>query len=353
MPNRRWFDRQLHDCIQDNKESGKKFALMLLNIDRFKSINLGHAAGDELLIVLADRIKAVAGTSFTVSRLGGDEFAILLPRLESPQLLQEVACRIKKKIVKPVMLKQIEIQITISIGIAVYPADGADAATLYRNTDAAMRMAKECGGNQHQFYSSMTVLNTSQSFMMEQALRKTVERGELELHYQPQFRAMDGSLVGAEVLIRWRHADEMLSPSVFIPLAEKMGLIVAIGEWVLQTACRQAALWQRTCGANLKIAVNVSPMQLGQANFISAVSRIMKETSLLPGTVDVGNDRKRRHSGCADGAGQFNRPEKHGHRNFAERFRNRLFLTQLSAQVSSRFNQIGEELHPRYCGEGR
>ncbi|WFA16645.1 EAL domain-containing protein [Paenibacillus mucilaginosus] len=285
LPNKRMFERSLSAAVEEAAGDGKKLAVLFMDLDRFKYINdsLGHAVGDELIRQVARRLAAIVEGRGLVARLGGDEFTILLTGWREKRELESLSARLLQEIAKPYKIELHEILTTTSIGIALYPSDGGDGAELMKHADAAMYKAKEKGKGRAQFYEPVLSGEILKRMAMEHALRQALPRGELYLVYQPQVCTKSEEIMGVEALLRWKLEDgRPVSPADFIPLAEETGLIVSIGEWVLRTACRQAADWERRGLPLFKVAVNVSPKQLVQNRFVQRVAAILEETGVQP-----------------------------------------------------------------------
>jgi diguanylate cyclase (GGDEF)-like protein/PAS domain S-box-containing protein len=285
LPNRILFNERLSSSLRQFKNSKKTLAVMFLDLDRFKKINdtLGHAAGDRLLEVFAARISDTLRSTDTVSRWGGDEFTVLLPNINSPEDAVRTAQRIQENL-KPVFkLGEQSLHITCSIGIALYPDDGEDAETLVKNADAALYRAKEKGRNNYQFYNSTINPQGSELLILESKLHDAPGQGEFEVYYQPRVNITTWKIQGMEALLRWHHPElGLIYPNTFIPIAEENGLIVSIGEWVLETACKQNKAWQDALQPDLRIAVNFSARQFQQCNLLQMVSDCLERTGLDP-----------------------------------------------------------------------
>lgn len=285
LANRRAFKENLQNSLTQAAIQGNMLAVFFLDLDRFKYINdtLGHETGDILLKQVAERLVHIVDDSVTVARFGGDEFTLLFSLVSNRSQIICLAKKISSVLHAPFLLKEHEMYVTTSIGISLYPEDGLDADTLMRNADTAMYKSKELGKNNYQVYSP--VLNEShwQKLLLENKLRKALERGEFRVYYQPQIHTEDKSLIGMEALIRWIHPElGTVPPSQFIPIAEETGLIVEIGEWVLKQACLQNKLWQNQGYPCLRISVNLSIRQFEDENLVKTIEETLRETGLSP-----------------------------------------------------------------------
>ncbi|MGB3265236.1 MAG: EAL domain-containing protein [Microcoleus sp.] len=285
LPNRILFNERLLASLKQAEKTQKMLAVMFLDLDRFKKINdtLGHAAGDRLLEGFAGRISDTLRSTDTVARWGGDEFTVLLPDLNSLEDAVKTAQRMLDNLKPAFKLEGQPFHISSSIGIAVYPNDGEDAETLVKNADAALYRAKEMGRNNYQLYTSKMNPQGSQLLTLENRLHEALGQGEFEVFYQPKVNITTWKIQGMEALLRWHHPElGLVSPATFIPLAEDNGLIIAIGEWVLQTACIQNKAWQDALQPDLRIAVNFSARQFQQFNLVKMVSNCLEKTNLAP-----------------------------------------------------------------------
>jgi diguanylate cyclase (GGDEF)-like protein/PAS domain S-box-containing protein len=285
LPNRMLFTDRLQQAIARASRNEEKFALLFIDLDRFKAVNdsLGHLAGDAILKEAGSRLSKCLRESDTVSRFGGDEFNILLPQVHSEDEVTLVAHKILKTLQWPYRVKEQEIFLTGSIGIAMYPKDGKDAVTLTKNADQALYRAKDLGKNNYQLYSTAMHSRAMERMALETSLRRVFERQELRVHYQPQVDLASGKIVGVEALLRWKHpSGKIVSPSLFIPLAEETGLIVPMGEWILRAACSQLREWQIAGLAELRLGVNVSSQQFQQTDLPELVKQILRESQLSP-----------------------------------------------------------------------
>ncbi|MEF7613291.1 EAL domain-containing protein [Aquincola sp. MAHUQ-54] len=283
LPNRHLFALELDRALVRAHRGQGGFAVMLLDLDRFKNINdhLGHAAGDELLKHTAGRLRALLRDSDVLARLGGDEFVLLVDHCADAVALSSVATRALEAIAQPLSVDGLKLQVSCSIGIAQYPADGEDAAALLKNADAAMYLAKAQGKNTFEYYTAQLAQRAAEHFSLEGDLVRAAGQGELRLVYQPKFRLADGSMSGMEALLRWQHPQRgLLMPDMFIGLAEESGQIVPIGRWVLQAACRQIREWRRHGIEVPPCAINLSMRQFAAATLIDDVLGTLAEHGL-------------------------------------------------------------------------
>jgi PAS domain S-box/diguanylate cyclase (GGDEF) domain len=285
LPNRILLSDRLTQAIALAHRSGKKLAVLFLDLDRFKHINdsLGHAIGDRLLQSVAQRLLACVRRSDTVSRQGGDEFVILLPEVAHAGDAAAIADVILLALSTPHHIAKHDLHVTASVGIATYPDDGTDAETLMQNADLAMYDAKDSGRDNWQFFKAEMNKRAVERQLVEVALRHAVDQQEFVLQYQPQMNLGTGAIIGVEALIRWRHPERgLVPPAHFIPIAEECGVIVAIGRWVLREACRQARTWQCAGLPPVRIAINISAVELRAKDFVAGVRAILLETGLDP-----------------------------------------------------------------------
>ncbi|MDY0105701.1 MAG: EAL domain-containing protein [Giesbergeria sp.] len=281
LPNRSLLADRCQYALGSAQRNQQPVALMFLDLDHFKNVNdsLGHRIGDALLQALARRLSTLVREQDTVSRLSGDEFIVVLPDTDALGAAH-VAEKLLQAATEPFEIESHELIITPSIGIAMYPGDGADFDTLSRCADAAMYSAKQHGRNHYRFFTSEMQARSERSLLLENALRRALERNQLQLHYQPQICVATGAIIGAEALLRWNHPDlGAVSPAEFIPVAESSGMILPIGEWVLRAATRQLQAWMQA-GHSLTMAVNLSLVQFRQADFPQLIDRILAEVQL-------------------------------------------------------------------------
>ena len=284
LPNRRLFQEEL-DYALKHADADESVTVLSLGIDDFKNVNdaLGHPIGDRLLKQIAARLRSAVRASDTVARLGGDEFAIILSRL-SPFNAAALAVRIVDLIGEPYVFDGEQVVVSTSIGIAVSPTDGSTTGELLKNADLALQLAKSEGRGTHRYFEPGMDARVKQRHGMKMNLRRAVAMEEFELYYQPVLRAASEEIVGFEALIRWNHPERgLVPPGDFIPTAEATGQIVAIGEWVIRTACREAATWP----AGLTVAVNLSPIQIKSANLVIAIKAALADSGLPAGRLEL------------------------------------------------------------------
>ncbi len=289
LPNRRLLRDRLKALLAQERRTGGRFAVLFIDLDGFKDINdsLGHSNGDRFLRVIAERLKKSLRDCDTLARLGGDEF-ILIGRIQTPLDASVIARKLLFDLARPVELENQVLYSSGSIGMALYPDDGEDADTLLKNADAAMYQAKDRGKNTYQYFSEQMTSKSLERLNLVRDMRQAVERGEFQLHYQPQIDLRTRQLTGMEALLRWRHPKEgLIAPGRFIPQAEESGLILVIGEWILRTACAQAKSWQDAGYSPMKIAVNISGRQFVQPDFIDTLETILEETGVDPTSLEL------------------------------------------------------------------
>ena len=285
LPNRRLLTDRLQVAIANAHRHDHQLAIMFLDLDLFKRINdsLGHGVGDQVLIETAGRISHCIREGDTVARLGGDEFTILLPEIDHLEDAAKLAERLITQVKQPFLIDDHELYVTTSIGIAVYPDDGDSVESLIKNADTAMYRAKDLGRNSFQLYTPAMNARSFERLAMEASLRHAVTRGEFRLAYQVKVDLDSGRMSGVEALVRWHHPEMgLVSPADFIPLAEDMGVISDIGEWVLREACRQCKHWHDLGLPPVRVAVNVSALQFRETKVPDVVARALRDTGLDP-----------------------------------------------------------------------
>ncbi len=286
LPNREYFEQRLRELVTgDAGKKSRSFAVLFLDLDRFKIVNdtLGHKVGDLLLVNVAARLQSCLRSDDILSRLGGDEFTVILPRGVSRETAESVASRVIDSISRPFEIHGHRLVIGVSVGLASYPSDGADTVALVKHADAAMYSAKQSGRGQSCWYSGDMDVEIQRRADMETDIRMALDEGRFDVHYQPIMSLRDGKILAAEALLRWDHPEKgMLSPSLFIPIAEEIGVMGQIGQYVLRTACAQTMAW-RDEGIHLsQIAVNVSTRQVCEASWLDSVSAALSDTGLDP-----------------------------------------------------------------------
>jgi len=289
LANRSLLLDRLQHAIAAAERYRHQVTVIFIDLDQFKFINdsLGHHTGDNLLKIIAARLKACVRENDTVARHGGDEFVIAIDH-STDAVIASLIPKILTSISQAVTVDGNELLVTASIGVSVYPFDGNNADTLLKNADAAMYRAKELGRNNGQFYTEELNQKIHKRMNLESILRHALERGEFFLHYQPQIALHSNDIVGAEALIRWMHSSEgVIPPAEFIPLAEELGLIIPIGDWVLRTACTQMKAWHDAGLPKINIAVNLSARQFRQPNLVEVIAQALRDSGLEPGYLEL------------------------------------------------------------------
>ena len=290
LANRALLRERLEQAMAVTRRSDLPLWVVFIDLDRFKFVNdtLGHDAGDQVLKNVARRLRDATREVDTVARLGGDEFVLLLPQHGNGEPGAAILQRIQDAVAQPLQLGEYEFFLSCCMGVAVYPDDGQDADTLIKHADIAMYRAKEQGRGHWQFYASSMNAGTLERLGLESELRHALERGQFHLEYQPQLDLASGKVVGMEALLRWQHPQlGRIAPASFIGLAEEMGLIIPIGDWVLRTACAQARAWQLAGHGPLRLAVNLSARQFKQRNLLHAVAQALAETGLAAAHLEL------------------------------------------------------------------
>jgi len=290
LPNRMLLNDRISQAIALAPRYNRQVAVLFLDIDGFKHINdsLGHPFGDKLLKSIASRIVSCVRASDTVSRQGGDEFVVLLTEAEQAEGVSATATRILQSVSETHSISKHDLHVTTSIGVSMYPGDGLNAETLIKNADTAMYQAKENGRHSYRFFKPAMNVQAVERQSIEEDLRRALDRQEFSLHYQPKIDLASGSITGAEALIRWMHPTRgLISPAQFIPVAEDSGLILPIGNWVLQEACRQGRAWVEAGLPATTMAVNVSAVQFRDEHFLEGVFSILDDTGMRPESLEL------------------------------------------------------------------
>jgi diguanylate cyclase (GGDEF)-like protein/PAS domain S-box-containing protein len=278
LPNRRWMEQKLNESLIYAEKQKQKLAVLFFDLDGFKNINdtLGHSIGDRLLVLLSSRLLGSITEKQFVARMGGDEFMILCPLIEDPEEAIETAKGLLENLITPFQIDDFELLVSASIGISIYPRDGANADDLMKNADIAMYRSKDQGRNMYQVYSPSMKVRSYQSFYLERDLRKAIMNNEFIAHFQPRVNSSTGKIVSAEALIRWNHPKlGLVSPGKFIPLAEETGLIIPIGKWMKKRVCEQLVAWREAGIPLVPISVNISSQRFLQKNFSYEVRELL------------------------------------------------------------------------------
>ena len=290
LPNRIFLADRAEQALAHAERNQHKVALLFLDLDRFKNINdsLGHPVGDALLREVTRRLTAAVRETDTVSRLGGDEFVILIGDLQDDETVSTVATKVLEITRQPFEADGNTLTISVSIGIAVFPADGKDFDTLLKKADTAMYHSKDAGRNTYRFFTEQMNINVVERLFIHNRLQQALDREEFVLHYQPQIALGTGRIIGVEALLRWQNPElGLVGPDRFIPQAEENGTIIQIGDWVLREACRQARQWANDGLAPFPVAVNISTLQLHQGNFAERVLQILEESGHPPSLLEL------------------------------------------------------------------
>lgn len=289
LPNRLTLRERLNQvCLQTPAK--QNVAILSFGLDRFKRINetMGYAAGDALLRLVAERIMRCISSRDTAARLNADQFAMILAGITHKGAIEDLARSLLEAVSEPFNIEGSDIFTTASIGVTFYPTDGSDIDHLIKNAEAAMHHAKEQGGNSFKLYSAEIQKMSAAEMALEASLRHALEQGQLSISYQPQVSLNTGAILGAEALVRWHHPEKgLIPPSQFVPIAEKSGLIVQIGEWVLRNACLQAKKWQDAGHNPFTISVNLTGHHFSQKNLGDRLVQILRETALEPTSLDI------------------------------------------------------------------
>ena len=290
LPNRLLLQDRFGQAVAHAERSHSKVALVFLDLDNFKTINdsLGHAVGDALLREIARRLGECVRETDTISRQGGDEFLLVLSDLTGTEAIPPVLLKIRERLQSPFTVDGHELTTSASIGVALYPDDGRDFETLLKKADTAMYRAKDAGRNHYRFFDEQMNVEAVEHLHLKSGLRRALAQGEFELYYQPQFELASGRVVGVEALLRWRHPDDgLIPPARFIPVAEDSGLIVPIGDWVIQEACRQAMAWRAAGLPPLIMAVNLSAVQFRRGEVQQTIAQALQTTGFDPHLLEL------------------------------------------------------------------
>ncbi|MBP0598787.1 EAL domain-containing protein [Herbaspirillum sp. LeCh32-8] len=284
LPNRALLSDRIQHAIQVARRNGKPFAVLFMDLDGFKGINdtLGHAVGDGLLVAVAHRIRGCIRAEDMVARIGGDEFVVVMSNLQSPEVVEHLSENILAALRQDVQVDDATLRVTSSIGIAVYPNSGDSVDALMKNADAAMYEAKQSGRNTYRFFEPAMHASAMRHLQVRQALQQAIEQQQFSLHFQPKYRGGSKQLTGVEALLRWTHAElGDMSPTEFIPIAERSGQIIQIGEWVLRSVCEQIRQWDEAGVDPVKVALNLSPVQM-RTDLVKSITRIVGEVGIAP-----------------------------------------------------------------------
>ncbi|MBI2745618.1 MAG: EAL domain-containing protein [Burkholderiales bacterium] len=290
LPNRLLLQDRFGQAIAHAERSHSKVALVFLDLDNFKTINdsLGHAVGDALLREIARRLGECVRETDTISRQGGDEFLLVLSDLAGTEAIPPVLLKIRERLQSPFTVDGHELTTSASIGVALYPDDGRDFETLLKKADTAMYRAKDAGRNHYRFFDEQMNVEAVEHLHLKSGLRRALAQGEFELYYQPQFELASGRVVGVEALLRWHHPEAgLIPPARFIPVAEDSGLIVPIGDWVIQEACRQAMAWRAAGLPPLIMAVNLSAVQFRRGEVQQTIAQALQTTGFDPHLLEL------------------------------------------------------------------
>lgn len=289
LPNRNLLQDRLEHAINQAERNNRQVALLYMDLDHFKAVNdaLGHQAGDKLLIEATQRVKQHIREGDTAARLGGDEFAIVLEQFEHSSQVATVAEHVLAALNKSYVIDGHEVFVSASMGITFFPADGRDVDTLLKNADSAMYLAKDEGRNTYHFFTEELNKRAHEQLILENSLRMALERDEFQLHFQPQIELSSGRVIGAEALLRWVPDQNPISPARFIPVLEDTGLIVPVGQWVLEQACQTAKKWQEAGYSEFRIAVNIAARQLRQADIVEVIQNALETSQLAAEFLEI------------------------------------------------------------------
>jgi diguanylate cyclase (GGDEF)-like protein len=284
LPNRALLSDRIQHAVEVARRNGKPFAVLFMDLDGFKAINdsLGHAVGDGLLVAVAQRIRACIRGEDMVARIGGDEFVVVMSNLSSPEVVEQLSENILSALRQDFQLEDATLRVTSSIGIAVYPNSGDSVDALMKNADAAMYEAKQSGRNTYRFFEPAMHASAMRHLQVRQALQQAIDGRQFRLHFQPKYRGAAKELTGLEALLRWHHPElGEMAPSEFIPIAERSGQILCIGDWVLQAVCDQIACWDAAGMKPVKVAMNLSPLQM-RSDLADSIIKVVSAAGIAP-----------------------------------------------------------------------
>ncbi|MBF0323375.1 MAG: EAL domain-containing protein, partial [Magnetococcales bacterium] len=290
LPNRLLFTDRLEQVLNHAQRSGEQVVLLFFSLDSFKKVNesLGHEIGDRVLKQVAERMRSVIRKDDTLGRLSGDEFAIIFRNARQLQSAITIAQKVQSVLLPPILAKGHELTVTASVGLSVFPMDGSDATTLIRNANLALTRAKQAGKNNFMFFTSSMATQATKRLILENSLRKALENQEFVVHYQPKVDVGSGVVTGMEALIRWNQPGMgMVPPGDFIAIAEESGLIVPMGQWVLETACRQNKAWIDAGLGPLRVAINLSARQFQVGQLNNTIRKVLETTGLAPTDLEL------------------------------------------------------------------
>ncbi|UWE17347.1 putative bifunctional diguanylate cyclase/phosphodiesterase [Herbaspirillum huttiense] len=284
LPNRALLADRIQHAVEVARRNGKPFAVLFMDLDGFKAINdsLGHAVGDGLLVAVAQRIRACIRGEDMVARIGGDEFVVVMSNLSTPEVVEQLSENILAELRLDFQIEDATLRVTSSIGIAVYPNSGESVDALMKNADAAMYEAKQSGRNTYRFFEPAMHASAMRHLQVRQALQQAIDQQQFRLHFQPKYRGAGKELTGLEALLRWHHPElGEMAPSEFIPIAERSGQILCIGDWVLHAVCRQIVCWDAVGVKPVKVALNLSPLQM-RSDLVERIIKVVSASGIAP-----------------------------------------------------------------------
>lgn len=287
--NRKYFTERFAAMLDNPPAPSTKIGLIFIGLDHFKWVNdsLGHDAGDKIIVQVAERINICVGKIGMVSRLGGDEFTLIINKVKSVEEMDEIANKLIQEFNQPILLNDLEVRVTISIGISIYPDHGTTISALMKQADKAMYYAKSKGRNSYAIYEPSYAEGDQYRFLFTYQFDRALESNQFYLEYQPKIDLHNGEIRSVEALVRWNHPEQgIVSPSTFIPLAEETGFIVMLGEWVLREVCRQMSEWLKS-GLKVRVAINVSSRQFMHSSFLYRVKEILHESNIDPSSIEM------------------------------------------------------------------